>query len=214
MSAVLLGINRALELWGSRGSDHSVFGQVMALSYAPLFGASASAAVLMTWRIATGGPPFPREPGHWLLVVSGVTAIASLSVRGVFAALTTERLWPIDFLVIRCGVSLLGIAFNLMAAVKLSSYWRFTFGIAVALNLVTLLASVLIGIGAFEFGRYLDTATYVLLTLSVVIAAAIDLAKRTPRDYLHWTGVVVRVIYTVLTIATPFLVALLRTRVE
>jgi hypothetical protein len=214
MSAALLGIDRALEWWGPRNSSREVFGQFMALCYAPLFGASAAATCLMAWRWIMGGPRFPSQPGHWLLVVSGLSAIVSLGLRGMFMALSPERWWPVDYLVVRLCANLLGLVMNVLAARSCTGSWRITFGFAVAVNVISLLSSVLFAVAAFPELRILDTVTYTILTLCVVVSAAGDRGQYAPRDYLHWTGVVVRVVYTLLTIGSPFLFAWLQTRTE
>lgn len=219
MSAALLGFDRALELWGPRDSSQGVFAQVMAFCYAPLFGAGATAVMLMVWRRLQGGPNFPSQPGHWLLIVSGLSSITSLCLRALLAAITTERWPPFDFLLIRVSAVLVGTVVLVVATVKLSGYWRITFVIGVGIAAISLLSTFCYLFDGFWFEvfwlvRNLDACTYTLLTICVLICAATDMARRMPRDYLHWTGIGVRVIYTILTIATPFLVQRLRTASE
>lgn len=214
MSAALLGFDRALGLWGPRDSSREIFGQVMAFCYAPLFGAGATAVVLAIWRRLRGGPSFPRQPGHWLLMVSGLSSITSLCLRALFAAVTTERWWPVDFLVVRFFALFVGLVVLVTAARSVSGYWRVPFWIGVGSALLSLLGSVFFVVDEFWLVRNFDTFLYALLTVCVLTCCAIDLAKHTPRDYLHWAGIGVRVIYTLLTIATPFLVTWLRTSSE
>jgi hypothetical protein len=77
-SAVLLGMQRAMTSVGQPGG---VLSDVITFFYAPIFGAGLAACLLAGWRMARGGPQFPREPGHWLLVVGGMNAVVSLSFQ-------------------------------------------------------------------------------------------------------------------------------------
>jgi hypothetical protein len=92
--------------------------------------------------------------------------------------------------------------------------WRRVMFFAFSVSLLSLLLDV----GQFLtptpwvwYWSYLaETGLYWLVTLAIVIAAGIDLARRERRDALHWAGIVTRIAYSLVVLAIPFLMRWLR----
>jgi len=205
-SAVLLGYQRAM---ASFSGDQTVVSNLITLCYAPLFGAGLGACLLSVWRLANGGPRFPAQPGHWLLIVGGVAGLISLTFQAlVVLALSQVTSYP-AFLGIRLVEFVAaGILFGLATASS-RGMWRipFVLGVIEAIAVSALLALSLASFAGFYYDYFyrLELILNVLVTLAVIVVAALDWRRDAQRDYLHWTGVAVRVIYSALVIAIPWL---------
>ncbi len=213
MSAVWLGFNRATIIPGD--GQLVIFYRVMAFCYAPLFGAGAAAFVLLVWRAYSGGPRFPTQPGHWLLLIGGVAGVVSLGVRAILALTMAGLPGTPLFLAIRVlGLLAAGILYPL-AMRDSRGVWRGVFCLGWAITILSLLATMFV---AMDMGFRLwmlfqiDQVLQWILTLAVIVAAVIELNSTTRRDYLHWTGIVVRIASTALGIAVPFLIRWLERR--
>jgi hypothetical protein len=211
MSAVLLGYQRAMS---SLADDQTLFSTIITLWYAPLFGAGVSACVLSFWRLTNGGPRFPVQPGHWLLIISGIGAMISL----VFQAVSVLALAGTSSVEIFLAIRLVEFLFHSMlygvAAWRSPGGWRVVFvsGVVQSGVMSLLIALVLLNeffhAASFRFLIYIrsiELGLYGLVSFAVLIMAIVDRIHRPPRDYLHWTGVAVRLIYSALIISIPYL---------
>jgi uncharacterized membrane protein HdeD (DUF308 family) len=205
MCAVLLGFQRAMS---SREPGLAFFSDVVAFLKAPLFGAGLGACLLAVWRIVYGGPQFPRQPGHWLLVVSGLRSIDSLA----FLTLISLSRYRLPVLSMLLGIQLVlggatAVCFA-MAARDVRGIWRLVMFWGHCSSLIMLLATfgMLRAPNSSVLHSRLDTALYCLLSAATFVAAMNDLYNDKRRDFLHWTGVMTRLAYTVLIVAIPFII--------
>lgn len=203
-SAILLGVRRALH---QEQQDYRLFGEIVSFCYAPIFGAGLAACLLCAWRRANGGPRFPRQPGHWLLVLGGVTGLMSLSFQ-VLLTLTKAQfsfspLWSI-VAVISCLVEL---TIYILATRDTRGVWWWVFGVGVFRSLLMLLLSGLMLIGLLSgYSHYwIDAKLYLLISGGVAVAAIADAWQGINRDYLHFIGVCARLAYAALMVAIPWL---------
>jgi len=205
-SAVLLGYQRAMS---SFGDGQTVASNVITLCYAPLFGAGLGACILCFWRLTQGGPRFPAQPGHWLLIIGGFAGLISLT----FQALTVLALSAVTSYPVFLGIRLIdfiteGILYG-VAAGKMRGVWRIPFVLGLIQSLAMM---VLVTLSLLNYERLLYLQFYraesvlnVVVTLAVIVAVGLDWRRQAQRDYLHWTGIAVRVIYAALIIALPWL---------
>ncbi len=212
MSATLLGVDRATSQLPH--IETSTFGQIMAFIYAPLFGAGVSALLLAAWRATNNGPRFPAQPGHWLLVISGIQSLLHLSIGPILAVAQLGVSWKL-FQLGRLVEELTCGTLFVLAIRDSRRIWRVAFVCGLLSYLFALAGTALMQLGVFDFSPESEEQWLHWMTMAVCLVAVYDdYVTRTPRDYLHWTGIAARLIYTLLTVAAPFLVMWLRPRIE
>jgi hypothetical protein len=183
--------------------------QYIIIAISPFAGAGIAAVVLAIWRRLKGGQPFPTQPGHWLLIFLGT----GTSVRLLFAIIERMSIAYIDsgFILIVTG---LGVSILLMAAVLIAAIadvreparWRFTFQILAAC-FAALLGTVCCTppFGGVGLVLLLFAILYLSVPVSILVAAARDLAVGADYDVFHWVGVVSATSATLIIFAMPFL---------
>lgn len=202
LSAVLLGVDRATSHLPH--IQPSSFTRLMSFIYAPLFGAGVAGLVLMAWRLVTDGPRFPAQPGHWLLVIGGVQSLMHLSLFTFQAIVQLGFSWEL-FLAGRfveeltCG-TLLALAIRDSRRI-----WRITFVIGLIGYALQLLLTIITLLWLEPALLRVELLMHWIVFASCVIAAIDDCTQRDWRDYLHWTGLVVRLTYLSLVTAIPYL---------
>ena len=174
---------------------------IWALQMSPLQGAGVGAVGLMVWRRFSGGRPFPRQPGHWLLVISGITSLLSWPIYiishqlfqlGSASYLMFYRL-PLMF-------AFYAVAAYAMAKMPGERRWRWMFLIWILANMVGLLAMCCFGTfirtgysSPISVMRLADLSIGVLVPLAFLITGILDKVSGAKRDPLHWAGVACRV---------------------
>lgn len=205
-SAVLLGYQRAM---ASFSGDQTVVSNLITLCYAPLFGAGLGACLLSLWRRANGGPRFPVHPGHWLLIVGGVTGVTSIVFQTlVVFALAQATSYPV-FIGIRLVEFIVsGILFGI-AIGRVRGLWWIAFSMGLVSTLTMLLFMVLALFDFewlfFSYRFQIEPLLSAVVAFVVLVVAVFDWCSDAQRDYLHWTGIIARVIYSALVIAIPWL---------
>jgi hypothetical protein len=170
-----------------------------AVLMSPLQGAGVAAVGLMMWRRFRGGPPFPRQPGHWLLVISGVTALLSWPVY-----LITHQLFQngrsayLVFYLVPLMFVFYALAAYAMTKMPGEPRWRKMFLIWILANVVILLGMCCFGNFGYVnygnwWGRFPDLLIGVAVPLAFLITGILDKAVSAKRDHLHWAGVACRV---------------------
>jgi hypothetical protein len=203
LSAVLLGVDRATSQLPH--VEPSSFGRLISFIYAPLFGAGVSALLLTAWRLATDGPRFPAQPGHWLLVISGVQSLLHLGTFLIQAVVQAGFGW--ELLLAGRFVEELTCGTLFVLAIRESHrLWRITF----VAGLIGYCLGLLLTVGAcFKLfhpeNLHVEFVIHWIVLTVCAFAVADDWATHNSRDYLHWTGLVVRFTYLSLVAAIPYL---------
>lgn len=169
-----------------------------ALLVSPLQGAGVAAVGLMFWRRFSGGRPFPKEPGHWLLVIAGAIALltwpANLIIREFFRSSFEAYLliYRLPLMVVFCVMA--GYA---VAKMPREALWRKMFLIWIVANIVPLffLCVAYAEYSSYRWTRIPDLLIGVALPLAFLVTGILDRAGGARRDSLHWAGVVCRVAY-------------------
>lgn len=188
--------------------DEGLSGQIQVLQkamvfvQAPLYGAALACLPLVFWRTATGRRLFPTLPGHWLLLIQGVSMLATvligLAMPFSLASADQDIAERVRNLSLReslralptLGVTLIAI-FNSPQAL-----WRMVF-IFMALGYV--LGGLLFGavVFGFDLNAFIGATQglWLMQTISAMILLACvirDRSRRAATDFLHTTGVIVR----------------------
>ncbi|WP_254512745.1 hypothetical protein [Anatilimnocola floriformis] len=206
VTAALLGYDRATSQ-PSNGELGS-FPLLMAFVVSPLVAVGLSAWVLMLWRWYTEGPPFPSQPGHWLLLAFGFTSVATLLMR-MMTFISLTGLPGSSFYV---GVNFVALAFamilNIAASIATRDRWRILFAIGVAANALAIFMMLLLRLD-FQFLVAVNLLRQLLgwgYGLALLVLAVADLRQGVRRDNVHWIGVIVVAGYLIYTTALPFLI--------
>jgi hypothetical protein len=222
-SAVILACYRVIDM-GQDGDSPlrteggmAIVRQVSALFHSIFLGAELGGVMLFAWRSLAGTRGFPTQPGHWILLIEGMSAM--LVWTGQAAAFVmdggTQRnihLWA-AWQLPNCTIT--GVAYALLLAQPgLTSAWRFAcavlsfqYCVALAAEMAFLQQPPVSSLHQWAFD--LQSVWLPPLAILVVIAAArLDPDVRR-RDFLHWTGIVALLGTQMLTIGFHLAVALL-----
>ena len=178
-----------------------------ALLYSPLQGAGLAAFLLCLCRRFGGGPAFPAEPGHWLLVISGANQAFAAGLEYMEVWVGPQEVFeqmPAWFHHSRHLASVglqVGLAIAAAACFRRSRMWRTAFLVMILNPLAGLLHSSLFI--AFNSGQWIlnelawSIGFRVLYSLpaAFALAAAIgDWRHSRQRDFLHWAGIGVLIV--------------------
>ncbi len=194
-SAVIMGLHRQLAALPDDPDTSTQWLRTLDTITASIFqGAGIASLVLVLWRLFYKGPQFPRQPGHWLLVISGIYTIAS--TFGYLVLYETFRQDPWTYITYY-RFPLLGLM-TLLIAVALS---QMPFRVDWLLVYLAWLGSFYVMI-IVAFGRIdpdLSPAAVMLEDFITLLANAlflipvlVDYSLGVKRDQLHFAGIVVR----------------------
>jgi len=197
-SAVILAFYRQALVQSSSPSNPLWLQTLYALLMSPLQGAGVGAVALMAWRRFRGGRPFPTQPGHWLLVITGVMALLTWP-----AYLLNRAFAPSSFgayvLIYRVPLAILFfiLAGYVMTRLRAEPRWRkmilFWAG-ANALSLA-LLCVTYFGYPSYHWATYPELLFGAIVPAGFLVTAWIDRAHGVQRDALHWAGVLCRIAF-------------------
>jgi hypothetical protein len=217
MSAVLLAMSvRQLNFQVAENRTDSLVQTAalqLAVGQAVISGAGGAAIALHFWRRFQRGPAFPVQPGHWILVIAGVTPLISYGSRMVvlylwqwYGALSWTHF-------VLLGGSVVSVALLYAYAARMQSNpWRWVFLLCAALLSIRLLVQIssFFYWGLIRWDPYLGFGISWIVTFAMIAAAIMDWIRRTPRDSLHWAGVILYVSHRFFELATSLVVILLR----
>ncbi|MFN0018046.1 MAG: hypothetical protein ACKVP0_07295 [Pirellulaceae bacterium] len=184
---------------------------VLGLLTCPLQGAGVAAVMLMLWRKFKGGRSFPAQPGHWLLVIAGVIALASWPLylathmvphHGMGLYLAFYRL---PLLVLFCI-----LASYAVSTMYVETRWRGMFLIWIMSTIAAFLSvcAMYFGLFGYRWGGLVEVFLIGGANFAFLVPALLDINRGAKRDNLHWAGVVCRIAYIglpVLSIVRMFL---------
>jgi hypothetical protein len=217
MSAVLLALSvRQLNLRVAEDRTAALVQATvlqLAVGQAIISGAGGAAIALHLWRRFQGGPKFPVQPGHWILVIAGLVPLISYGSSILVLYLWRwygTLAWPHLMLL---GVSVLtSILLYAYVASTQRDQWRRVF----LLCAVLLSFRLLVQIGSLFYWRlrwwdpYLGFGISWIVTFTIIGAAVMDWSRRTSRDSLHWAGVSLYVLHRFFELVTSLAIILLR----
>ena len=162
-------------------------------------------ASVLAWPLAKRqGERFPAEPGHWLLILMGVSAISFTLISTVWFSFggnslgIDETLGMVLFSCYAIAIAVSGVLAMLIAALATrSARWKVAFGL-LGIHSFRQAAQhglVVLSINAMQFallGTIIGVATMLAsfaAFIGVVVVSILDL-RSVQRDWLHWTGVV------------------------
>jgi hypothetical protein len=202
-SAVILGCFRAFDSGREYLPERVALVQPFYhLGYSLTLGAQVGSVLLFVLMRFSGKRGFPSQPGHWLLLIEGISAILMLGGYGVFL-LIDNREFPGLYVYFSLQIPNLAVctALYVLAFVKTAkqSPWRYAIAIAALIHAIQLVLCVITilsefversssrwpGLGIWELPRSL---TAVVLGLAILVASLLDWRNHVQRDVLHWTG--------------------------
>lgn len=174
------------------------FQKIATLSLIPFGGASIAALIFAVAHRARGGKLFPVQPGHWLLILFGVSYLLTSLTRLVFTPRGESGGWELIsyyWAYVIASAVLVFIQVLPLAFVRDAHRWTVYFAVELVRRCGSALVMFLfaLSMGPTWFGL-LSVANNLnqLLLLIGVIALAVTLVRemrdRPSRDYLHWTG--------------------------
>jgi hypothetical protein len=174
---------------------------ISALVMSPLQGAGVASVGLMMWRRVRGGRPFPRQPGHWLLVITGLMALLNWSVYLITNQLfQSGRSAYLIFNRVPLMFAFCALAVYAMTRMPEERHWRKMFLIWVLANTAILLGLCCLGGGispatwsTYRWNQVLEMTLAAALPVAFLVTGILDRASGAKRDHLHWAGVACRV---------------------
>lgn len=213
-SAVILAMYRGMYAWSESempDAMRAVF-NVHRILCSIIYGAAYASVAVFLHRRLTKGPPFPVQPGHWLLFNQGLLVLVILPAWCVFALLQSQGISDRFTLpsVLFVGLQVLThgttVGANGWALRRLQAErrWRLLFWIELGFGVCNLLASLTELVWWSPAARVLgfQWMSSFVPAAWVVVASVLDWRRRARRDWLHWTGVVVQLSGTALAVST------------
>jgi hypothetical protein len=214
-SAIILAMYRVLATDEEQTNGQTLVPSVYAIAFSVLMGAQLGSVFLFASRLIRGAGGFPTQPGHWLLLIEGVSVLLAGSGQiAVRLGSRTLDLWAFSQIP-NCVVTAVLYA----VAIRVQS------GAGTAWKAALILLSVQHAAAALVFGAFLMSALsrpsypwgwgsemYRLQTgcfppiiaLVLVMSAMTDMQAR-QRDLLHWAGVASLVGTSFMQASFPFL---------
>ena len=201
-SAIILGCFRALTDPAAEVPEEvSGILPFYQLGTSLVLGAQVGGVLLFAWRRVTRRGGFPVQPGHWLLLVEGISAIFVVAAYGLVelinqqddTALVVYFALQIPNL-LACTVGY-GLA---LASTPAGSPWRFALGLCALLygglclvHVLSLFLWQFTTDASLAFGFWEMPQNCFGPALAVVILVVNFADRRTygERDFLHWTGI-------------------------
>jgi len=229
-TAIALALYRAYTPLGEASADNrtQAIWQSLAFGYCLPAGARIGGLLLFGVHYLRRNQAFPSQPGHWLLVIEGLSAVLSWAGRAVAIFAQNGQQGGLDgwaaAQIVNCLVTTIAYGAVAIRDSRVESMpwngvlWLLTVEHAAALLTVTAILLQGLGAGTSSFRSppaflaiYSVQATCcpALLVVLLPLAGIFDPVRR-QRDFLHWTGIGCMVVSGLLNLAVPFLSQLLR----
>ena len=199
-------------------SDFGIIQRLYAFALAPFSGAAVASLLLFAWDRFTGEKSFPTQPGHWLLLVQGVGFVASIAVMLLIRIPNDtkeyrEVTWFISLRQIFQLTPIMLVALCSLVFIR-QKRWRWMFSLMTAGYVLA--AGFYAGRLFFGHAELYQVGTsflWILQTMSIfalIVAVIGDRHDRLPRDFLHTTGIIVRLAVVLLGWALPWFIYFLQ----
>jgi|GEM_PF-5741046 len=192
-TAVILSLYRQSMTLVNDTEDTTWLQAMTGLVGAPIQGACVASLLLVLWRRFKGGRPFPKQPGHWLLVIPGITSLVGWSLWLVVQQFIEEDYYTY-ILFQRLPLLVLFSVLAVYAITKLRAEprWRVMFIVWLAVNFVVMFFSCCLG-GLENGTGIIESIVNMAIMLGFLIPTLLDVRDRTPRDHLHYAGIAARI---------------------
>jgi len=222
-SAIILAFYRALIL-NRAASEYSTYWRVTSLAYSLMAGAQVGSVPLYFWRRWNRAGGFPTAPGHFLLLVEGMSTMLVWSGHGVARFFEPALLQDKVFILAasqlpNCMVTAIAYFVVPSRQRQASQLWQASMlllglehAVAAAYCLV-LMTPVSHSYGAmvlFDPLYSFQATCFPVSTSLLLVCASIADPERGHLDFLHWTGVAAICATTVLHLSSGYLIQLLR----
>jgi hypothetical protein len=159
----------------------------------PVLGAGLAGLAIAIWRQWRRRPGFPTQPGHWVLMILGMSTVAMSDLQLInrldgpgpwFVVIPlTILFWPASLL-----IPILLVAAYLRVPEPLR--WRRVFAIAGASIALFFFCGCLFPLGPPTPTQLIMAALFYATPISIVVAAVFDIRSGRTYDVFHWVGVV------------------------
>ena len=206
-TAIALALFRPfLETQAPSGSEtaarYIAFQKFAALSLIPFGGASIAALIFAVVHRVRGGKRFPTQPGHWLLVVFGISYVLTALMRLVLMPSSSGTNQALLYHWGQVAAVLVMICVQVIPVVLVrdAPRWTIMFSVELLRRVVQLPISIGYAIVFSAAGlsrpamRMVSLVSgliwFMVLAGSVVLAVTLfrEIHARPQRDYLHWAG--------------------------
>jgi hypothetical protein len=206
--ALILAGYRALVDLSDRPPSHRSFLLVAQVIYSMVYGASLGGLGILARRRYRGGSPFPLQPGHWYLILSGVATILAWAGYAV-----AECVYPRGdasfayqwaryrfYCIVRFPDYAALLVLSLVASRNCSRrYWIRFFEVGALFTVFNAVATWIVvndcrHLRIFGPLDLVQATGAVVLPLLMMVAVALDWRACEKRDWLHWCGVAVGVV--------------------
>ncbi len=176
---------------------------IHAVLKALIFGPAVASCFLFLWRLFRPSAPFPVEPGHWLLLLSGTLVGTGFLTHFTLGMHTVKFEAPnYDFFANveqLTGAALACILFSLpVFLLKSEQRWTVLFGLFSALaatSCLVRLSRVGMSLGIWpasvQLKPHLIHFIPVVNLPAILVVVGLDIQHNVNRDWLHWVGIVV-----------------------
>lgn len=175
-----------------------------------LYGTGVAGLILWVKRRVGGGPAFPTQPGHWLLLTLGMYAVVQwiawagfLSFQAICRLLEWYGAMSISwYYVAQLPVHLVQLIVAVAALIGCRArwHWKAVFAAMMGAAATTILGHVIATANQGRIGVLIQVETVlnaigpIALFALVATALSVDLIRGTSRDWLHWAGVLVNLL--------------------
>lgn len=180
-----------------------------------IYGVAIASVAIFVHRRFRKGPPFPVQPGHWLLFIQGLLVLFTLPAWSVFVLLQsrwisdgdirwfTPSILFVGLQVLSHGITIGGYGWALRR-LQAERRWRLLFWFELGLGVCNLLACLTEWVRWWPASSFLafEWMSAFVSAVWLVVVAILDWRQRTRRDWLHWTGVVVQLSGAALAVLT------------
>ncbi|MCH5375183.1 MAG: hypothetical protein JJ992_14520 [Planctomycetes bacterium] len=191
---------------------------VIAVISSIVYGPAIASLIMVVFRKIRGGPRFPSQPGHWLLL--GIGSYTALQTAGYLLAMTLSYLAMtlsyrdiLDDMAIKMGTACLGHVTALIlfaiAAYRIDErrYWRVLFVFLAAVQGVVALAYGCLATAGVRFSdsiwalaRIAFYGTPAVVLAAMILVVVLDHRRAKGRDWLHRVGVLVQLLASLLSL--------------
>ena len=148
-------------------------------------------------RKIRGGAPLPVEPGHWMLLVGGVSAVFGLLVNLIRYQIQGFAFdsWLYFTFVYVPSFILLILAIRAKRSKRL---WRVFFAVSIVQSIFQILIPLTIRVLPIQAYSVMSFVFFFLPMFILISAIIDDRINKRRRDWIHWVGVMVQAASVVL----------------
>jgi hypothetical protein len=194
-SAVIMGLHRQLSALPDDPDTSVQWLRTLGTITSSIFqGAGIASLALVIWRRFYKGPQFPRQPGHWLLVISGIYTVAS--TFGYLALYETFRQEPWTYITYY-RLPLLGLMTLLITVALIQMPFRVDWLLVCLAWLASFFVMIVVACGRLDpdlspAAVMLEAFITLVANALFVIPVLVDYSLNVKRDQLHFAGIAVR----------------------